>query len=232
MNGFFSDRAEAGQRLAHELGQYVGRPDVLVLALPPGGVPVARAVARALQAPLDVLMVRKLGVPGHEQLAMGAITTGGLEFRDKSVVSAFEISRERFDAAVRRERAELVRRERAELVRRERAYRGDRPFPSLRGQTVILVDDGIGADSPVRAALRALQLKHAAAIVIATPVATGQIVQALRREVADVVTVLTPEHLLAVAEFYDNFQPPTDEEVRELLAQPDLQPDDLAVSLR
>lgn len=224
MNGFFADRTEAGRRLAHELGQYVGRPDVLVLALPPGGVPVARAVAQALHAPLDVLMVRKLGVPGHEQLAMGAITTGGLEFRDKSVVSAFEISRERFDAAVRRERAELVR--------RERAYRGDRPFPSLRGQTVILVDDGIGADSPVRAALRALQLKHAAAIVIATPVATDQIVQALRREVADVVTVLTPEHLLAVAEFYDNFQPPTDEEVRELLAQPDLQPDDLPVSLR
>jgi putative phosphoribosyl transferase len=118
------------------------------------------------------------------------------------------------------------------LIRRERAYRGDRPFPSLRGKTVILVDDGIAADSPVRAALRALQLKHPAAIVVATPIATDQMVQALRREVADVVTVLMPEHLLAVGEFYDHFQPPTDDEVRELLAPPDVQPADRPLSLR
>lgn len=224
MHGFFADRADAGRRLGHDLRAYAHRPEVIVLALPPGGVPVARAVAGALHAPLDVLMVRKLGVPGHEQLAMGAVATGGLEFRDRSVISSFEVSREHFAAAVRREQAELIR--------RERAYRGDRPFPSLRGKTVILVDDGIAADSPVRAALRALQLKHPAAIVVATPVATDQMVQALRREVADVVTVLMPEHLPAVGEFYDHFQPPTDDEVRELLAPPDVQPADLPLSLR
>ena len=224
MNGFFSDRADAGRRLGHDLRQYANRPDVIVLALPPGGVAVARAVAQALHAPLDVLMVRKLGVPGHEQLAMGAVTADGLEFRDRSVLSAFEISRELFEAAVRRERTELIR--------RERTYRGDRPFPSLRGKTVILVDDGIAADSTVRAAIRALQLKHAAAIVVASPVASDQMVQALRREVADVVTVLLPEHLLAVGEFYDNFQPPNDEEVRDLLAPSDFQPADLPLSFR
>ncbi len=206
----FRHRTEAGQRLAALLHVYSNRPDVIVLALPRGGVPVAFEVARALHAPLDVLVVRKLGLPGHEELAMGAITSGGVEFHHHSVLETFQIS-----AATL---ARVVQRERVELARRERAYRGERPFPALAGQTVILVDDGIATGSTMHAAVRALQLKHPAAIVVAAPVASEEAVNSLRLAGAQVITELIPEDLFAIGQFYRDFNQTSDAEVKRLLA--------------
>jgi predicted phosphoribosyltransferase len=207
----FRHRVEAGRLLAARLGAYAGRDDVLVLALPRGGVPVGFEVARQLKAPLDVLIVRKLGVPGHEELAMGAITIGGIEYREESVLASFQIPPARI--------AEVVRRERAELERRERAYRGDRPFPQLTGRTVIVVDDGIATGSTMRAAVRALRSKHPAAIIVATPVASEAAIRVLEAEVTEVVSLLIPEDFFAIGQFYDDFGQTTDEEVKALLAR-------------
>ena len=209
----FHDRAEAGQYLAAELDAYRGRQDVLVLALPRGGVPVAFEIARALGVPLDVFLVRKLGVPGHEELALGAIATGGLRVLNDEVVRAVGLS----DAVIER----ITDREQQELLRRERSYRQDRPPPDVRGRTVILVDDGLATGATMRAAARALRQQDPAHLVVAVPVASEETCRQFQdaREADEVVCALTPEPFLAVGYWYDDFSQTTDEEVRDLLAR-------------
>ncbi|HEX5724218.1 MAG TPA: phosphoribosyltransferase [Longimicrobiaceae bacterium] len=206
----FRDRADAGQRLARELSRYAGRPDVVVLALPRGGVPVGYEVARALGAPLDVFLVRKLGVPGHEELAMGAIASGGTRVLNPRVVEALGIPDRVIDA--------VAAREEEELERRERAYRGARPQPRLEGCTVVLVDDGLATGSTMRAAAAAVRQHRPREVVVAVPVAAGETCDEIRDEVDDVVCALTPEPFYAVGLWYEDFSQTTDEEVRELLA--------------
>jgi putative phosphoribosyl transferase len=205
----FQDRAHAGRVLAARLAAYAGRPDVLVLALPRGGVPVAYEVARALHAPLDVFIVRKLGVPGREELAMGAIATGGVRVLNDEVVEALDIPEDVIDATAEAERRELVR--------RERLYRGDRPPPDVRGRVVILIDDGLATGSTMRAAVAALRRLGPARIIVAVPVASADTCEDLSAEVDDVVCSRTPEPFHAVGLWYDDFTQTTDEEVHELL---------------
>jgi predicted phosphoribosyltransferase len=207
----FRDRREAGRRLADELAAYAGRPDVLVLALPRGGVPVGYEVARALGAPLDVFLVRKLGVPGYEELAMGAVATGGVRVLNEQVVKSLRIPDHAIEA--------VTKRERQELARRERAYRGDRPPPDVRSRTVILVDDGLATGATMHAAIAALRQQQPARIVVAVPTASPETCDQFRAEVDDVVCVITPEPFQAVGLWYEDFSPTTDEEVRELLAR-------------
>jgi len=207
----YRDRTEAGKRLAERLTDYADRPDVLVLALPRGGVPVAYEVARALQAPLDVFLVRKLGVPGHEELAMGAIATGGVRVLNDDVVDYLSIRGEVIDAVA----ADELR----ELERRERAYRGDRPAPDVKGKTVILVDDGLATGSTMRAAAAALRRQRPARIVVAVPVSAPQTCDEYRMGVDEIVCAVTPEPFHAVGQWYADFSQTTDEEVRELLAR-------------
>jgi predicted phosphoribosyltransferase len=207
--GRFRDREEAGRRLAGKLGDYAGHGDVLVVALPRGGVPVGYEVARALGAPLDVMQVRKLGVPGHEELAMGAIASGGVRIVSENVVEALGIP-ERVIATVAAAEAQ-------ELERRERIYREGRLFPDLRGRTVILVDDGLATGATMRAAAAALRSLGAARLVAAVPVAPQESCDAIREVVDDVVCVRVPEHFMAVGEWYEDFSQTSDEEVRELL---------------
>lgn len=207
----FRDRTEAGQVLAERLAEYANRPDVLVLALPRGGVPVAYEVARALHAPLDVFLVRKLGVPGHEELAMGAVATGGVRVINEQVVRALGIPESVIDA--------VAAWEQKELERRERLYRGDRPPPDVRGKTVILVDDGLATGSTMLAAVKALRQQQPARIVVAVPISSPDTCELLRTEVDDVVCAVTPEPFYAVGLWYQDFSQTTDEEVRELLAQ-------------
>jgi putative phosphoribosyl transferase len=207
----FRDRREAGRLLALRLAAYANRPDVLVLALPRGGVPVAFEVARALGAPLDVFVVRKLGVPGHEELAMGAIATGGVRVLNDQVVRALRIPEYVIEA--------VAEKEWQELARRERLYRGDRPFPEVRGRTVILVDDGLATGTTMQAAVRALRRQQAARIVVAVPVAAPETCQELSEEVDDIVCAATPEPFQAVGLWYEDFSQTTDEEVGDLLAR-------------
>jgi putative phosphoribosyl transferase len=211
----FRDRADAGQQLAARLTAYAGQPDMLVLALPRGGVPVAHEVARALPAPLDVFLVRKLGVPGHEELAMGAIASGGVRVLNRDVVEGLNIPEHVVEA--------VTARETEELERRERLYRGDRPFPAVAGGSVILVDDGLATGATMRAAVAALRQQGPARLVVAVPVAAVPTCAAFRREVDEIVCLLTPEPFLAVGHWYDDFSPTTDEEVHALLAH-SLQP--------
>jgi len=207
----FRNRTEAGRVLAQELMAYANRDDVIVLALPRGGVPVAFEVARALHAPLDVFVVRKLGVPGHEELAMGAIASGGVLVIEPSVVEDLSIPMEVvLDVAAREEQ---------ERLRREREYRGDRPAPDARGRTVILVDDGLATGSTMRAAVAALRKLQPAKIVVAVPVAVRSTCEELAEEVDEVVCARTPEPFYGVGEWYADFSQTTDEEVRELLAR-------------
>jgi predicted phosphoribosyltransferase len=205
----FRNRADAGRRLATLLGAYAGRPDVIVLALPRGGVPVGAEVARALGAPLDVFLVRKLGVPGHEELAMGAIASGGVRVLNEDVVTALHIPPAVVDA--------VAAREEAELSRREALYRGDRPPPDLRGRVVILVDDGLATGSTMRAAAAAVRGQGPARIVVAVPVAAAETCAELRAQVDELVGALTPEPFFAVGVWYEDFSQTTDEEVRTLL---------------
>ncbi len=205
----FQDRYEAGRRLARELGDYAGRDDVLVIALPRGGVPVGYEVARALGAPLDVMQVRKLGVPGREELAMGAIASGGVRIVSETVVEALGIP-ERVIATVAAAEAQ-------ELERRERIYREGRLFPEVRGRTVILVDDGLATGSTMRAAAAALRSLGAARLVAAVPVAPREGCDAMWEVVDDVVCARIPERFLAVGEWYEDFSQTSDEEVSELL---------------
>ena len=207
----FRDRREAGQVLADRLTAYAGRPDVLVLALPRGGVPVAYEVARALGAPLDVFLVRKLGVPGQEELAMGAVATGGVRVLNEQVVGALGIPPSVIEA--------VAAWQQQELVRRERLYRGDRPPPDVRGRTVILVDDGLATGSTMRAALAALRRQQPARLVVAVPTAAPETCDELRAEADDVVCATTPEPFDSVGLWYEDFSQTSDEEVRELLAR-------------
>jgi predicted phosphoribosyltransferase len=205
----FRDRTEAGRRLAGELGAYAGRRDVIVLALPRGGVPVAYEVARALGAPLDVFVVRKLGLPWHEELAMGAIASGGVRLLNEDLVRHYGIGRDTIER--------VTAAERAELERRERRYRGDRPFPDLTGKTVVLVDDGLATGASMRAAVEALRQEGPARVVVAVPVSAPETCDAFRDVADDIVCAITPEPFHAVGLWYEDFSQTTDEEVRDLL---------------
>jgi putative phosphoribosyl transferase len=207
----FRDRSEAGRLLAQELGAYAGREDVIVLALPRGGVPVAFEVARAIHAPLDVFVVRKLGVPGHEELAMGAIASGGILVTEPNVIEGLAIPPEVV--------ADVAAREEQERLRREREYRGDRREPGVRGRTAILVDDGLATGSTMRAAVAALRKLQPARIVVAVPVAAASTCADLAPDVDDIVCGRTPEPFHSVGQWYEEFAQTTDEEVRELLAR-------------
>ena len=207
----FRNRREAGRKLAEKLAAYANRPDVLVLALPRGGVPVAYEVARALGAPLDVFVVRKLGVPGYEELAMGAIATGEVRVLNDDLVVRLGIPEYLIDA--------VTAREQEELKRRERLYRGGRPVPDVRDRTVILVDDGLATGSTMLAAVRALRQLQPARIVVAVPVAAADTCRALRAEADEVVCAVTPEPFHAVGLWYEDFTQTTDEEVRDLLTR-------------
>jgi putative phosphoribosyl transferase len=207
----FFNRSEAGQFLAENLSAYANRDDVVVLALPRGGVPVAAEVAKKLNAPLDVFVVRKLGLPGHPELAMGAIASGGVRVFNGEVVNALRISDEVIDAV---SAEELV-----ELQRREKAYRADRPPLELEGKTVIVVDDGIATGSTMLAAVSALRQLNAARIVVATPVIAKSTYSEIQRAADEVAAVLVLEHFYAVGQWYEDFSQTSDEEVRELLGQ-------------
>lgn len=207
----FTNRADAGQRLAEALRHYQGRKDVMVLALPRGGVPVAFEVANALKAPLDLMLVRKLGAPGQEELAMGAIATGGVRVLNTDVIDRLRVS----DRIL----AEVTSRESVELERRQRTYRGDRPPPVLKGRCVILVDDGIATGATMRSAVKAARLQKPARLVVAAPVAAVEVVSELRREADEVVCVFTPEPLVAIGCWYDEFTQASDDEVKDLLAR-------------
>jgi putative phosphoribosyl transferase len=212
----FKDRAHAGRWLAERLRGYAGRNDVAVLGLPRGGVPVAYEVARALGAPLDVFLVRKLGLPGHEELAMGAIASGGIRVLNQDVVQGLGIPPDVIEA--------VAEREQQELERRERAYRGDRPAPHLSGTTVIVVDDGLATGSTMRAAAEALRRLGPARIVVAVPVSAADTCEQLGREVDEIVCATTPEPFVAVGRWYEDFSETTDAEVRHLLERAALQP--------
>jgi predicted phosphoribosyltransferase len=205
----FLDRREAGRALGAKLASYGRRNDVTVLGVPRGGVPVAFEVALALGAPLDVFLVRKLGVPGHEELAMGAIASGGVRVLNSSVIQQLRISASDIERAANREERELRR--------REVSYRGDRPPLDLHGRIAILVDDGLATGSSMRAAVEAARKLAPARIVVAVPVAPSSTAQAMRRIADDVVCVATPEPFYSVGRFYEEFDQTTDEEVRELL---------------
>ena len=207
----FRDRRHAGRVLANVLAGYANRSDVIVLALPRGGVPVAYEVARALHAPLDVFIVRKLGVPGHEEYAMGAIASGGVRVLNDEVLQRLGIP----DAAV----DAVTRYEQGELERRERLYRAGRPLPDLRGRTVILVDDGLATGSTMLAAVRAVRAQQPVRIVVAVPTASAETCAQLRSEADEAVCATTPEPFRAGGTWYDDFSQTSDEEVRELLAR-------------
>jgi putative phosphoribosyl transferase len=207
----FHDRRHAGRLLAALLNEYADRSDVLVLALPRGGVPVGYEVARSLHVPLDVFLVRKLGVPGMEELAMGAISTGGVRVLNDDVVRGIGIPESTIDA--------VAADEQRELERRERAYRDDRPAPNVRDRTVILVDDGLATGSTMRAAVTALRLQQPARIIVAVPVASASTCDEMAEVADDVVCVFTPENFRAVGLWYKDFSQTTDEEVYELLRQ-------------
>jgi len=205
----FADRGEAGRRLAEDLRKYAGREDVIVLALPRGGVPVGYEVAKALAAPLDVFVVRKLGLPWQEELAMGAIASGGIRLINQAVVSAAGVSEEEID--------QVADEELAELERRERQYRGDRPFPNLMGKTVILVDDGLATGSSMKAAIAAVRQKKPNRVVVAVPVSARETCLEVRAVADEIICAEEPEPFYAVGMWYDNFDQTTDEEVHDLL---------------
>jgi putative phosphoribosyl transferase len=207
----YRDRREAGRQLAAKLAAYAGRPDVIVLALPRGGVPVAYEVARALGAPLDIFLVRKLGLPGREELAMGAVASGGIRVLNEEVVRALRIPEEVID--------EVAAEEMEELERREQLYRGDWPPPDVRGRTVILIDDGLATGSTMRAAIAALRQQHPARIVVAVPVGAPETCAEFQDEADEAICALTPDPFYAVGLWYGDFTQTTDEEVRDLLEQ-------------
>lgn len=207
----FLNRTEAGQILAENLSNYANREDVVVLTLPRGGVPVAAEVAKRLNAPLDVFVVRKLGLPGHPELAMGAIASGGVRVFNGEVVNALRIPDEVIDTVSAQE---LI-----ELQRREKAYRADRAPLFVEGKTVIVVDDGVATGSTMLAAVSALRQLNAGRIVVAAPVIAGSTYSDIQRAADDVAAVLVPEHFYAVGQWYEDFSQTSDEEVRDLLAQ-------------
>ena len=207
----FSNRAEAGQLLAEKLLNYANRHDVIVLGLPRGGVPVAFEVAQRLHVPLDVFIVRKLGVPGFEELAIGAIASGGVRVVNEDVARALP----NVDEIIK----SVTARETAELERREQSYRDGRSAPDLRGKTVILVDDGLATGATMRAAVKALRQREVAKIVVAAPVGAPETCREFEDEVDEIVCAMAPEFFQAVGQYYEDFSQTTDEEVRELLAR-------------
>jgi putative phosphoribosyl transferase len=205
----FADRAEAGQFLATKLTDYAGQNDVLVLALPRGGVPVAYEVAKALNAPLDIFVVRSLGVPGHEEMAMGAIASGGVRVVNQDIVLGAGITSDLIERAAIQERRELER--------REQIYRDDRPAPQIEGRTVILIDDGSTTGATMRTAVLALRQHNTAKIIVAIPAASRETCAEFQNEVDGIVCGITPEPFLAAGMWYANFSQTTDDEVRILL---------------
>lgn len=205
----FPNRTEAGRWLAERLQAYAHRPDVVVLALPRGGVPVGFELARALGVPLDVFLVRKLGLPGQEELAMGAIASGGVRVLNDDVVRALAVPSSVIDG--------VARREEQELRRREEAYRGSRPPPEVRGRVAILVDDGLATGSTMRAAVAAVRQMQPARVVVAVPVAAASTRDEIGAEVDEIVCATPPEPFLAVGRWYEDFSQTTDDEVRDLL---------------
>lgn len=210
MEQTFPDRAGAGRELAEKLDQYAARDDVIVLGLPRGGVPVAYEVAKRLRAPLDVFIVRKLGVPGFEELAAGAIASGGVRVLNQDVMRAIPHAYEAIEA--------VTVRETAELERRERIYREGRPPPELRERIAILVDDGLATGATMRAAVKALRECGAAKIVVAVPVGPPETCRELAADADEMICLSTPEFFQAVGQYYEDFSQTSDEDVRELLA--------------
>ena len=209
--GLFRDRRDAGRLLAEKLAAYANRPDALVLALPRGGVPVAYEVARALGAPLDVFVVRKLGVPGYEELAMGAVATGGVRVLNDQLVERLGIPEQMIDA--------VAARELQELARRERRYRGGRPPPDVRGRTVLLVDDGLATGATMHAAIEALRQQKPTRIVVAVPTASPETCEEMKTKADDVICAITPAPFQAVGRWYQDFSQTTDEEVEAVLSR-------------
>lgn len=205
----FRNRIEAGRLLSHRLLDYSNRRDVVVLALPRGGVPVAFEVAKVLNAPLEVFLVRKLGVPGHEELAMGAIASGGIRVLNQEVIESLGISPRTID--------QVAATQQRELEEREKLYRGDRPLPDLRSRTIILIDDGLATGSTMRAAVAALRQQEPARIVVAVPTASPEACQEFESEVDEIVCAQTPEHFVAVGKWYRDFSQTSDQEVHDLL---------------
>jgi putative phosphoribosyl transferase len=210
MEQAFQDRADAGRQLAEKLDKYAGREDVIVLGLPRGGVPVAYEVAKRLHAPLDVFIVRKLGVPGFEELAAGAIASGGVRVLNEHVMRAIPHS----DAAIEA----VTARETNELERREQTYRDNRPPPELRDRVVILVDDGLATGATMRAAVKALRQRGAAKIVVAVPVGPPDTCRELAQEADEAICLSTPDFFQAVGQYYYDFSQTSDEDVRQLLS--------------
>ena len=211
MERAFANRTEAGRLLAEKLVNYAGRADVIVLGLPRGGVPVAFEVAQRLGAPLDVFIVRKLGVPGFEELAAGAIASGGVRVLNEDVMRSIPHADEAIDA--------VTIRETAELERREQIYREGRPPPELRDRIVILVDDGLATGATMRAAVKALRERGAAKIVVAVPVGPPDTCHELEERADETICLSTPEFFQAVGQYYEDFSQTSDEDVRELLSQ-------------
>jgi len=211
MQSSFPNRAEAGRLLAEKLDKYAGCDDVIVLGLPRGGVPVAYQVAKRLRVPLDVFIVRKLGVPGFEELALGAIASGGVRVVNEDVLRVLPNANELV--------ASVTAREMDELERREQLYRDGRPAPEFKGKTVILVDDGLATGATMRAAVKALRQLGAAKIIVAVPVGAADTCRELEHEVDETVCVMAPEWFQAVGQFYDDFSQTSDDEVRQLLAR-------------
>ncbi|MGC2353027.1 MAG: phosphoribosyltransferase [Candidatus Udaeobacter sp.] len=211
MERAFANRTEAGRLLVEKLVKYAGRDDVIVLGLPRGGVPVAFEVAQRLGAPFDVFIVRKLGVPGFEELAAGAIASGGVRVLNEDVMRSIPHADEAIDA--------VTAREIAELERREQIYRQGRPPPELRDRIVILVDDGLATGATMRAAIKALRQSGAAKIVVAVPVGPQDTCRELEEEADETICLSTPEFFQAVGQYYEDFSQTSDEDVRELLSQ-------------
>jgi putative phosphoribosyl transferase len=205
----FTNRREAGKTLAELLKNYAHKKDVIVLALPRGGVPVAYEIANALSVPLDVFIVRKLGVPGHEELAMGAIATGGTIIFNQDIIHQLNLTKNQID--------QVIHSEQQELKRRNLKYRDDKPFPDLAGKTIILVDDGIATGATMRAAIQALHQKKPASIIVAVPVAEISTCKEMTSLVDNIICPLRPASFFAVGAWYENFSQTEDEEVYELL---------------
>ena len=206
---YFQDRRDAGRKLAQKLLHYANRQDVIVLALPRGGVPVAYEVALALKLPLDIFIVRKLGLPGHEELAIGAIASGGIRVLNKDIIRTLNIPEEVVN--------QVAKREMQELQRREQSYRGNLPAPEVRNRTVILIDDGLATGASMRAAIVGLRTQHPARIVVAVPTAAPETCETFETEVDEIVCAITPEPFLGVGRWYEDFSQTTDEGVRLLL---------------
>lgn len=207
----FENRVDAGRMLAQELVEYKQDSDVIVLGLPRGGVPVAYEVAEALEAPLDIFLVRKLGLPGREELAMGAIASGGVRVLNESVVGAMDIPDEVVEA--------VTEEEQEEMERRERRYRGERPAADLEGRTVILVDDGLATGATMRAAVRGLRAQNPKEIIVAVPTASPETCEQFEDEVQDVICSVTPHPFRGVGFWYEDFSQTTDEEVQDYLRE-------------